>query len=109
DTLYLLQGRDETGTRSFRNSMMTKRWIDPKTTQILMFRGYENWMQVAYMIEHKMSTKSAINTFAVATDKGADNKLGLKYGFTNKITAASALNGDETDDSKTFTGYHSLK
>jgi phosphoglycolate phosphatase-like HAD superfamily hydrolase len=110
DTLYLLQGRDETGTRSFRNSMMTKRWIDPKTTKVLMFRGSDNWMQVAYMIEHKMSTKSAINTFAVKTAAdAANNDLGLKYGFTDPISKASALKNNKEDASTTFTGYHSLK
>jgi hypothetical protein len=110
DTLYMLQGRDETGTRSFRNSMMTKRYISPTETKVLMFRGSDNWMQLAYMIEHHMSTKSAINKFAVKTAADASgNTLGFKYGFTDPITKASALKGDKNDASTTFTGYHSLK
>jgi len=105
DTLYVLQGRNENGTRTFRNSMMTMRW-GAKVQK--MFRGTDNWTQLAYMIEHKMTTKDVINTFAVKTPASDTNILGFKYGFTDPITKASALTNDN-DPSTTFTGYHSLK
>ncbi|MGN0709481.1 MAG: HAD family hydrolase [Anaerovoracaceae bacterium] len=104
DTYYVLQGRDETGKRSFRPSMMTLRY---GRDDQLMFANSDNWMQLAYMIEHKMSTKSAINKFAVATS-AENSSLGFAYGFTGSITSASSLKNDR-EPSTTFTGYHSLR
>jgi hypothetical protein len=72
-----------------------------------MFAKSDNWMQLAYMIEHKMSTKSAINKFAVATS-AENSSLGFAYGFTGSITSASSLKNDR-EPSTTFTGYHSLR
>jgi hypothetical protein len=104
DTYYVLQGRNENGKRSFRRSMMTIRY-GSSTPQ--MFANSDNWMQLAYMMEHHMTTKQAINKFAVKTS--ADNStLGFAYGFTDKKTSASSLTNNK-DASTTFTGYHSLR
>lgn len=88
DTLYVLQGRDENGKRTLRNSEKTIR-LGKDAEQL--FRTYDegepdyNQEQLNYMIKNNMSTEEVINTFAVKTDaEDGTNVLGFKYGFFQK-------------------------
>ena len=92
DTLYVLQGRDENGMRTLRNSNKTLRY---GKTEEKLFRDENNEAQLQYMIDNKMTVKAALDTFAIKTAAdAADNKLGFKYGFTTKDT---------------YLGYHEVK
>ena len=84
DTFYVLQGRDENGLRTFRNSNSTLRYGNDKEQ---LFKNEENEAQLRYMIENKMSVEDVINTFAIKTDKDAEgNVLGFKYGFLDEYS-----------------------
>lgn len=88
DTLYVLQGRDETGLRSFRSSNMTLRYGANKPQ---LFRDHDNHAQLACMVRRDMTTAQVLNTFSMA--RQADdhrNLLGIPYGFLS-----------------TYHGYHS--
>ena len=61
DTLYVLQGRDENGFRTLRNSNSTLRY---GKTEEKLFRDDNNQAQLQYMIEHKMTVKEALKKFA---------------------------------------------
>lgn len=90
DTLYVLQGREENGMRTLRNSNYTMRL---GKTEELLFRGEDNFTQLQYMIDNNMTVEEVINTFAMKTAADAeDNVLGFKYGFL-----------------KEYAGYHSHK
>ena len=92
DTLYVLQGREENGLRTLRNSNKTMRY---GKTEEKLFRDENNEAQLQYMIDNKMTVKEALDTFAIKTAAdAADNKLGFKYGFTTKDT---------------YLGYHEVK
>lgn len=100
DIYYVLQGRDENGYRTLRDSDATVR-LDESEEDAHVFRTYDegednlNELQLAYMRENNMTTAEIINTFAIKTkEKDPDNKLGFEYGFLKK------------DD---FSGYRSRK
>lgn len=85
DTLYVLQGRDENGMRTLRNSEKTIRLGNDKEQ---LFRSYDegepnyNQAQLDYMIKEAMTTKDIIDKFAIKTpEDSTDNLLGFKYGF----------------------------
>lgn len=79
DTLYVLQGRDENGLRTLRNSNYTLRFGAEEES---LFRNEDNEAQLAYMNDNSMSTQEIVDTFAIKTDAEAEgNELGLKYGF----------------------------
>lgn len=88
DTLYVLQGREENGMRSLRNSSSTIRYGQDKET---LFKGEENYAQLELFKEKGLSTAEIINTWAVRQD-AETNGLGFKTGFLT-----------------TFDGYHSHK
>lgn len=54
DTLYLLQGRDENGMRTFRNSNAT---IQLGKTEEKLFKDENNFEQLKYIQDHHLSTK----------------------------------------------------
>lgn len=84
DTLYLLQGRDENGLRTLRPS--NKTLVLGSDTEKL-FKNEDNETQLQYMIDNNMTTKDAINKFAVKTSADAQgNTLGFAYGFLTKYT-----------------------
>lgn len=88
DTMYVLQGRDENGMRTFRNSNKT---LILGEKEEKLFKNEDNEKQLQYMIDNKMSTEDIINTFCIKTAADApENKLGFKYGFCTE-----------------FAGYHS--
>ena len=88
DTLYLLQGRDENGLRSLRNSNATIRYEDDQEE---LFRSEENEEQLQAMIDAKMSVADAIDKFAVKKPAG-ENGLDFDTGFLDE-----------------YSGYHSIK
>ena len=77
DTFYVLQGREENGLRSFRPSNATLLFGESEEK---LFEGERNYAQLDYMKIHEMSTKEALEKFAIETD--IPNALGFKYGFT---------------------------
>ena len=86
--MYVLQGRDENGMRTFRNSNKT---LILGEKEEKLFKNEDNEKQLQYMIDNKMSTEDIINTFCIKTAADApENKLGFKYGFCTE-----------------FAGYHS--
>lgn len=86
DTLYVLQGRDENGLRSFRASNGT---LKLGSGSEKLFANEENEEMLRYMAEHKMTVKEALEKFSVKTDSG-ESELGFAYGFLD-----------------TYAGYHS--
>lgn len=91
DTLYVLQGRDENGKRTFRNSNKT---IIFNTDNEALFKNSENEAQLQYMIDNNMSTKDIINSFAIKTNQDAQNNLlgNIKYGFLDKYDGYHNIN-----------------
>lgn len=85
DTLYVLQGRDENGKRSLRNSNKT---VKLGETEEKLFKNEQNEAVYEYMVQKKMSTKEILTIFSV---KSSENALGFKYGFLDK-----------------YDGYHSI-
>lgn len=88
DTYYVLQGRDENGLRTFRPSNATLRLGQSGEK---LFDGEDNYRQLDYMKQHRMSTEQIINTFCRFKAKGdPDNPLPFAYGFL-----------------RSYAGYHS--
>ena len=77
DTLYVLQGRDENGKRSFRNSNSTIRLGSREET---LFNSHENEVQLQRMIEERMTVADILNTFAVRK-KAGENGFPFNTGF----------------------------
>lgn len=86
DTLYVLQGRDENGKRTFRNSPETLRL---GKTETVLFANKDNQTQLDYFINNKLSTKDIIE------------------GYTIKKTAEESGFGFKTGFLKEYSGYHS--
>jgi len=61
DTMYLLQGRDENGLRTFIGSNGTIRYGHSEEQ---LFANEDNHAQLAAMRESKMSVEEAVNTFS---------------------------------------------
>lgn len=77
DTLYLLQGRDENDTRTFRSSNETIRLGE---TNSKLYAGENNQVLYEYFISHNLSTEQIVNTFCIKT---SSSELGFSYGFLN--------------------------
>jgi len=86
DTLYVLQGRDENGLRSFRASEKTLRLGSPDGKR---FANEENEEMLRYMTNHRMTVKEALEAFSVKT-AGGERGFAFDYGFLD-----------------TYAGYHS--
>lgn len=87
DTLYLLQGRDENGTRNLINSNGS---ILLGKTSGQLFANDENKVMYDYFTKNSTSTKDILNKYSIKTTKEA-SEFGFKYGFLNK-----------------YSGYHSI-
>ena len=87
DTLYVLQGRDENGKRSFRNSNRTILFGQQEET---LFKNSDNEVQLKRMIDEKMSVADILNTYAIRKDAG-ENGFDFNTGFLDK-----------------YDGYHSI-
>lgn len=82
DTFFVLQGRDENGMRTLRNSRST---LTYGSTEEKLFKNEDNEAQLQYMMNNTMSTEDIINTFASKTAADAENNLlGFKYGFSSE-------------------------
>lgn len=97
DTLYVLQGRDENGLRSLRDSNATLRYGSDEEK---LFRDADNEAQLQYMIDHEMTTQEILDRFAVKTAADdPDNDLGFKYGFSTDYAGYhTVLDAPETDE-----------
>lgn len=80
DTFYVLQGRDENGLRSFRNSRYT---LIYGQTQEKLFKNEENFAQLEYFCKHRMSTEEIINNWAIKKS-GEKSGLGFDTGFISE-------------------------
>ncbi|MDO5328946.1 MAG: hypothetical protein Q4E88_02435 [Coriobacteriia bacterium] len=67
DTLYVLQGRDENGMRSFRNSNST---IKLEKSEEKLFKGDKNYAQLAYMRDNNMTTADILNRLSIKNSNG---------------------------------------
>lgn len=88
DTLYLLQGRDENGKRTLRNSNRTIRLGEEKET---LFNSSENEKQLKTMIDKDMKIEDILNTFAIRQRAG-------KNGFDFDTGFAVEYSGYHTHD-----------
>ena len=77
DTLYVLQGRDENGKRTFRNSNKTLLLGD--TTETL-FKNADNEAQLQRMIDDKMTVETILNTWSMKQNAG-ENGFEFNTGF----------------------------
>lgn len=92
DIYYVLQGRDENGYRSLRDSDATVR-LGESEQDAHIFRTYGegednlNELELEYMRENNMTTEEILNTLSIKTsEKSKDNKLGFEYGFLKKYS-----------------------
>ncbi len=77
DTLYVLQGRDENGKRTLRNSNSTILFDSEKET---LFKNADNYAQLQKMIDDNMTTKDILNNWALKSP-AAENDFGFDIGF----------------------------
>lgn len=89
DTLYVLQGREENGLRGFRNSNYTMRL---GATEEKLFANDDVTAVLNYMIDNALTTKEAIDLFAIKSSTVAEPLFDFAYGFL-----------------KEYAGYHNIK
>ena len=77
DTLYVLQGRDENGKRTLRNSSKTVLLGDTNET---LFRNADNEAQLQKMIDGRMTVADILNTWSVRQAAG-ENGFDFNTGF----------------------------
>ena len=77
DTLYVLQGRDENGKRTFRNSNRT---LLLGSTDETLFKSAENETQLQRMIDDNMTTTDILNTWSIR-QKANENGFDFDTGF----------------------------
>ena len=88
DTLYVLQGRDENGLRSFRAGNAS---IKVGKTEEALLRNTDNELELQYFIDNRLSTKDIIDRFCIVTPADdPNNPICIEYGFL-----------------KEYPGYHS--
>lgn len=88
DTLYLLQGRDENGKRSLRESNYTIRLNEIEEK---LFANQDNFTLFDYLKDNELSVKEFFDTFAIKTD-ASHSFIGIAHGHLNE-----------------YAGYHSIK
>ena len=77
DIMFLLQGRDDNGLRSFRPSNATMRLGEDCET---LFATDENRKELEYFKSKGLSVAGILNTFSLKTD-AEDSPLGFPFGF----------------------------
>ena len=87
DTLYLLQGRDENGKRSLRESNCTIRFGE---TEEKLFANEDNSKLFEYLKDQNMTLKAFFDTFAIKTS-ATDSLIGVAHGHLDS-----------------YSGYHSV-
>lgn len=88
DTFYVLQGRDENGLRTLRNSNSTVRY---GSGEEILFKGSENYSQLQHFKDEGLSTADILNSWSIKK-KAEANGLGFDTGFLDS-----------------YDGYHSHK
>lgn len=88
DTLYILQGRDENGTRSLRESPKTIRYGE---TEEKLFANEDNYTLYNYLKENNLTLEQYFNTFVISTSS-EDSLIGIKHGYLSE-----------------YRGYHNFK
>ncbi len=89
DTFYVLQGRDENGTRSFRSSESTI-YLGQKEEKL--FANDDAQKLLDYMVAKDMTVKEVLDRFTIKTAVDAKgNDTGIAYGLRNA-----------------YPGYHSM-
>ena len=86
DTLYILQGRDETGLRTLRDNNKTVKLNGEEK----LFRDEHNDALLQAMIDGKMSVRDAFRKYAVKTP-AAENGLGFDTGFLDEYRGYHAI------------------
>ena len=99
DTLYLLQGRDETGLRGLRPARETIRVTSGGPQEPKLFANGDNQAQLDYITTNKMTVKAAMDKFAIKTAAGAaGNPFTFKYGFiSGRYSGYHSQTGTATD------------
>ena len=87
DTYYLLQGRDENGKRSLRESNYTIRYGE---TEEKLFANQDNFTLFNYLKDNNLSIKTFYDTFAVKTS-AEQSLIGVAHGHLDN-----------------YAGYHSI-
>lgn len=87
DTLYLLQGRDENGKRSLRESNYTIRFGE---TEEKLFANKDNTKLYEHLKNQNMTIKAFFDTFAIKTS-ASDSVIGVAHGHLDS-----------------YSGYHSV-
>ena len=82
DTLYVLQGRNENGQRTFRNSNATILYGEDKET---LFKNSDNEAQLQKMIDEKMKVQDILNTYSIK-QKAGENGFEFDTGFLKEYT-----------------------
>ena len=77
DTLYLLQGRDENGKRSLRNSNYTLKYQESSEK---LYANEDNYALHGYLALHQLSIENFFNTFVIKTPS-EQSVIGVKYGY----------------------------
>jgi len=77
DTLYVLQGRDENGKRTLRNSNSTILLGSEKET---LLKNADNFAQLQKMIDERMTTKDILNRWSMRS-AGGENGFDFDIGF----------------------------
>lgn len=77
ETYYLLQGRDENGKRTLRESNKTIRYLEKEEK---LFAGQDNFTLFDYLKEHNLDLRTFYGTFAVKTSK-EQSVIGVAYGY----------------------------
>lgn len=80
DTFYVLQGRDENGMRSFRNSNLTLRYGE---TEEKLFADESNQIQLDYIIEKNLTTAEIFSMFAVKSS-AEESPIYIDTGFLDE-------------------------
>ena len=77
DTYYLLQGRDENGTRSLRESNSTLQF---GSTLEKLFANEDNDKLFEYLKENKLTLKEFFDTFVIYTNE-TGSEINVRYGY----------------------------
>ena len=87
DTLYLLQGRDENGKRTLRETNYTLRFNE---TEEKLFANDDNFKLFDYLKKEQLTLKEFFDHFAIKTSV-ADSVIGIAHGHLDS-----------------YSGYHSI-
>ena len=85
DILYVLQGRDENGSRTLLPERKTRRL---GSRELKLFKNSENETELEYMKNHHLSCKEILSAFSLITPAGA--QFDFSFGFLNEEPAVQS-------------------